>query len=64
MATVTLRIQFEGKIREETKTLKGSTPRTIMTSAREYIDRINIGLPYGRRHELLSVKPRESLTKD
>ena len=64
MANVTLRIQFKGKIREEVAAIKGSTPRTVMVAAMEYIDQMNVGLAQGHRHVLLSVRPFVSLGKD
>jgi len=64
MSNVTLRIQFEGEIREEVAAIKGSTPRTVMVAALEYVDRMNVGLKQGHRHVLLSVRPFVGLGKD
>ena len=58
---VTLKIQHEGKVRQEEADLKGSTAGTILEAARRYLQPLNEGLPYEKRHHLLSVHPKSPL---
>jgi hypothetical protein len=57
----TLKIQFEGNVRQEDVDLKGNTAGALMEAARRYLDPLNAGLPYEKRHHLLAVKPSTPL---
>lgn len=56
-----LRIQCEGIVREEVVELKGSSAGTLLNAGRAYLQPVNEGLPYDKRHHLLSVTPMESV---